>query len=138
MVPWICTSSYPKRHIDRFIRFCVVHACDRETISLGDPSLQLIHDPLACTSPDPNGISIGSTVCVVHARDTQTPVHRPRYVCNDRPHLMLCIAMLPSDVDDGRSLAAARAWNIERPPPTTRGQIYKTSQEDLKKILEKS
>ena len=71
----------PKRHIDRFIRFCVVHACDR-----------------------------------------QTPVHRPRYVCNDGPHLVLCIAMLPSNVDDGRpDMAATRAWNIERPSANDQG-----------------
>ena len=34
-----------------------------------------------------NGMSLGSVVLA------QTDRHRPRYICNNRPHLMLCIVM---------------------------------------------
>jgi len=66
MVPWTHTSPPPKRHLDRFNRFCTAHPCaqiaDLSSIAAANgfvrPLPDLIHGFLAPRVSNPNGISI--------------------------------------------------------------------------------
>jgi len=46
-------------------------------------------------STSPKGISIGLAALVQLTLVTTTPPDRPSYICNNRPHLTLRIAMRP-------------------------------------------
>ena len=61
-----------------------------------------------CTHHTTNGISIPDRFIrfsTGHVRDQQTrrQTYKPRYNGSNRPHLMLCIAMLPHDVKQNRN-----------------------------------
>jgi len=49
---------------------------------------------------NPNWMSIGSAILhasqLVSNRHTHTQTDRPRYICSNRPHLMVCIVMQPN------------------------------------------
>ena len=96
---WAHLNSQPKRHLDRFSRFCTTH----DTMSSGMSGQALPHQncpfPWGMWTPsntwfvalnrvhNPNGISIGSAV----SAGLVTMTDRPRYsVCNSRLHLLLC------------------------------------------------
>ena len=108
MVPWAQLTRLPKRHLDRFIRFCTVHsrAClyftmgrplsPKFSLPVGGSGLHLLHGSLSSRCPpkahNPNSISIGSAcfarLTTVRDRQTDRQTDRPRYlVCNNRPHL---------------------------------------------------
>jgi len=62
-------------------------------------SLRLLHGSFGPMNLHPHGISIGSVVLarLTYARDQQTDTDRPRYNGNNKPNLMLRIAMWPNN-----------------------------------------
>jgi len=94
---------YPKRHLDRFSRFCTSHG--RESLyftlgrsfplkiapSHGESGPHVIVVSWAHLSPHPKRhLDRSSRFCGVHDRDSQSdrPTDRPRYPdCNNRHHL---------------------------------------------------
>jgi len=66
----------------------------------GDQCFHLIHGSLAPPSPQPNGqlgTLIGSAVFAGLINVSNRHTDRPRYICSNRPHLMLCIVIRPNN-----------------------------------------
>ena len=83
MLPWAYSSPHPKRHLDRFSRFCTAHGREFLYFTMGRPFLQKIaFSHWGCGSPSnkwfswpirvhtPNGISIGLSVFAVTDKPT--------------------------------------------------------------------
>jgi len=66
-------------------------------LSVGDPNPCPMSDSLGLhDSIAPNDISIGSAVFAQLTFVTNRQTDRPRYNGSNRPHLVLCIALLPN------------------------------------------
>jgi len=85
MVPWAHLTHCPKRHLDKFIRFCTAHGRQSPYFTMGQPFLPqncpftwgsapyLLHASLAHPSPHRKWhLSWFSRLCTVHNHDRQT------------------------------------------------------------------
>jgi len=108
MVPWAHPSLCSKPHVDRISRLSAAHrkVCLYFTVgwymfSKNCPYTPGDLDPnmvsWAHPSPQPKRLSIGSSVFAELMIVSDIETDRPRNVCSNRPHLMLCIAMRPNN-----------------------------------------
>ena len=106
MVPWVHLTQFPKRHLDRFIRFCTVHSRACLYFTVGCPLSQNSRFPWGIWTPSitwlleltvptqspqsKQHLDRFSLFCTAYdcERPTDRPTDRLRYsVCNSRPHL---------------------------------------------------
>ena len=112
MIPWAHPSPQPKRHLDRFSRYCTTYSSVSPYFTMGSTSPSKL--PFSWEDLDPpsntwflgptrvlnaNGISIGPAVfCRDHYYDRQTD--RQSYsVRNNRPHLRTYLFHKSSPID---------------------------------------
>ena len=105
MVPWTHATQHPKRHRDRYGRFCTAHGRESIYFTVGrPPPLKIAPSRGGSELPSNtwflgptrvhilNDMSMASAVfaglMIVTDRPTDRQRDRPRYsVCNSRPHL---------------------------------------------------
>ena len=94
----------PKRHLDRFSRFCVHRSKSSQYFSMGQTIPKIASSPWGIGTPiytwsrSPNGISIGSAVSAGLMNMTNRQADWPRYsVCNNMPLLQTVAAMRPKN-----------------------------------------
>ena len=125
-----CPLANNVENIDRRRIWTCLSVTPKVPFSVGDPG------PTYCTylgleSTAPNGISIGLSVFARLTLVTNRLIYRPRCMCNNKPHLTLCIAMWPKSIlqlniatscciTDSESRIAAGTYRIRLRISTTR------------------
>ena len=110
-IPRVHLTPHPKRHLDRFSRFCTADgiaslftmgrtASSKLPLPLGEIWAHLIHGFLGPAQPSPQPkrhLDRQAIFCRAHYRDrpTNQPTDRPRYsVRNNRSHLLIRTVVL--------------------------------------------